>query len=287
MFREHLITRCVSVRRAVSLLGFGLALLLSFPSFAPAQRAPLMGSFGFLVNQWHAGGSHGAAVLGVMNLDGAGHLTGTYTLEVGGQPAQTMTGKLNGTYSSNPDGTGTLSTALDMGVTVTFAMAITDGGQALQLVATSCTGCNGGSDGNGGSSNGGGGGSSGGGGGSVISGNARALSPALPSGSYGFQFTKSPSPEGIVGVINFDGAGNLTGSFTDVSGNDSNQPLVTGTFTGTYTPNPDGTGTMNIAVDPSTTVTLAAVSTDSGSGMLLLQTAGTENSVMFGTARMQ
>ena len=86
--------------------------------------------------------------------------------------------------------------------------------------------------------------------------------------------------------MNFDGAGNMTGSFTDVDGG-SGQPQG-GTITGTYSMNPDGTSAINLAVSQggqSIGITLNVAITDGGSGLLILQTAGTENSVSTGNAR--
>src|SRR5207237_197117 len=109
---------------------------------------------------------------------------------------------------------------------------------------------------------------------------------------YGFQLSGSPSPNSMIGFINFDDSGNLAGSFTHVINSASNQPLLNGFFSGTYSSNSDGTATMNIWVDPSTPVTFTMVTVNSGSqtiggsnAVLLLQTAGTQNSVVFGEAR--
>jgi hypothetical protein len=69
------------------------------------------------------------------------------------------------------------------------------------------------------------------------------------SGSYGFQFNKfgtCPNVEVVIGVFNFDGAGNVTGSFTKYDSN--KQPKVsTGSASGTYAVNSDGTGHINFA----------------------------------------
>jgi hypothetical protein len=123
-----------SLPRLVSVLVLTLTLMCSFAYFAPgnslravsAQSTPPSGSFGFLINTWLSTGSsdHGAAVLGVMNFDKAGNVTGPYTFEIGGnstQAAQTVAGTFTGTYSSNPDGTGSVTIALDAGITATFA----------------------------------------------------------------------------------------------------------------------------------------------------------------------
>src|SRR5215831_9935918 len=74
-----------------------------------------------------------------------------------------------------------------------------------------------------------------------------------PSGSFGFQLNTwvgpdGPEPIAIIGVLNFDGAGKVTGSFTQVFAQQSSgQITAPGTVTGTYSSDPDGTGTMNLA----------------------------------------
>ena len=126
--------------RSISSLLFVLALALSFRP-AAAQIAAPNGSFGFLINAAFndTTDNNGAAILGVMNFDGAGNVSGTYTFQIGapaGQTPQTLTGTFTGTNTANSDGTGSVSIALDMGVTFTFAMVMIDGGQGMQLVAT-------------------------------------------------------------------------------------------------------------------------------------------------------
>jgi hypothetical protein len=238
----------------------------------------LSGSFGFLIdaafvdNLSHAGFS----LLGVLNFDGAGNVSGTYTAEQGvtsSQPAQTATGTFTGSYSSNPDGTGTISIALDNGVNANVAMVITDGGKGLQLVQTSCTGSCDLSV-------------------AVVRGVARATYSGPLNGPYGFLLNSSPSPSGAVGVIAFDGGGKVNVSYKSVGvGTDPNRPPVSnGTVTGTYTLNPDGTGTIRIPVQggQAVPVALAVVVTDGGSAMFLLQTDGTtDSSVSSGSARLQ
>lgn len=103
---------------------------------AAAQTKPLSGSFGFLIDgsSQPTSSNNGLAILGVMNLDGAGGVTGTYTFALGADssnPAQTAAGTLTGTYSTNPDGAGSLTISADT-LTLTFAMVIGDGGQSLQ-----------------------------------------------------------------------------------------------------------------------------------------------------------
>ena len=239
------------------------------------------GSFGFLINTSIANTSNdsGTAILGVMNFDGAKHVTGSYNFQLGAsadQAGQSLTGTFSGTYSSNPDGTGTATLTFDAGITFTFAVVITDGGQGLQLVATGCTdSCDLG--------------------GIVVSGVARAASAGPLQGTYGFQFNNSPVPGQSIGVLSFDGAGNVTVSLTFVGAgtgpnHDPHQaPVFTGTSTGTYSVNPDGSGTIVLpaAFGGQSDQTYAFVIVDSGSGLLSIQMNRSGNGVSSGTARLQ
>lgn len=84
-----------------------------------------------------------------------------------------------------------------------------------------------------------------------------------PAGSFGFQLSNT------IGVLNFDGAGNVAVTYNSVD----NGSLTSGTATGTYSGNSNGIGTLNLtANDGSGTLTIATVITDSGAGILLLQT---------------
>lgn len=115
------------------------------------------------------------------------------------------------------------------------------------------------------------------------------------SGSYGFNATQlyagRGTPAGIVGVITFDGAGNLAGSFT-IAQPDSDPQAQTvqsqgAQLSGTYIVNADGTGTMNIQVQNGPTVPVSFVATDGGSNLMLLVTGGIGNILEVGTARKQ
>jgi hypothetical protein len=281
-----------SFRRLASLLVLTLTLMCSFAYFAPgnrlrpvaAQSTSLSGSFGFLIDSSFSSSSvnpTGLAILGVMNFDGTGNVTGPYTYEVDAnrpQAAKTTTGTFTGTYSSNPAGAGSVTIALDDGITLTLAVVIADGGQSLQLLATNfqfpamnCA-CSIG--------------------GVLLSGIARAAPAGSLNGSYGFQFSILPNASGSLGVAKFDGAGNVALSSTFVGSGDSSgqpTPAISLTLTGTYSSNPDGTGTINIAAVPgqSNSQTYAFVITDSGSGLLLIQTDRAGDGVQFGSARLQ
>ena len=83
----------------------------------------------------------------------------------------------------------------------------------------------------------------------------QAIDNGSVSGAYTFEFEGidpvSSSARGGVGVANFDGAGNISGSYTRVGrdpvpspGTGAQTTIETGTFTGTYNVNPDATVTI-------------------------------------------
>jgi hypothetical protein len=280
-----------SISRLVSVPALTFMLICSFAYFAPgelravsAQNTSPSGSFGFLINIQASfpANDRGFVILGVMNFDGAGNVTGPYTAHISassnGKPAGSLTGTFTGTYVSNPDGTGSVTIALDAGLSFTFATVITDGGQSIQMVFTGGAGGNFGGDG--------------------ASGVARSGQTGSPKGSYGFRLNNSPFPGGTIGVMNFDGAGSVSVSLitAGIPEDNGQPPVASGTLTGTYSINPDGSGTVDLAAASGQTVnsSFAMVITDGGSGILLLQTTGNptangtpEDNASFGTAHLQ
>ena len=270
-------------RLASRLVYFTVAMLIVLSEAAFAQSASPNGTYGFLINSSFSLTSPnptGLAVLGVMNFDGAGTVTGPYTYEVDAnrpQAAKTTTGTFVGTYSSNPDGTGSMTMNLDSGITVKLAMVTGEAGHSLQLVATdfqfpptNCA-CNVARV--------------------VITGIARAAPAGSLNGSYSYALNNSPNVNASVGVATFDGAGNLSNSLTFVGASDGNgqaQAPFGLNQPGTYIINSDGTGTITLpAVPDSNRQTYAFVTTDNGAGMLLLQTDRAGSGVASGIARLQ
>jgi hypothetical protein len=124
-----------------------------------------------------------------------------------------------------------------------------------------------------------------------------AQSPGL-AGSYGFSITvpytgNDNGPAVIQGVVTLDGAGNVTSIGGASVGRDPDpnasgpqvQPLDSNP--GTYTVNPDGTGTMTFTNPSGKTTAISLVVTDGGSQMMLAVTSGFGNTVATGTARKQ
>ena len=264
-------TLCRASRLLASIPALVITLALCFAFFGSAQVTSPNGSYGILLNQWKDTNSNNASgLLGVLNFDGAGNVTGSYTLLSKNGLA---TGTLTGTYSGNPDGSNTVQLTFDVGATATAGMVVTDGGTGLQLLVT--------------------------GGsllkpGQVVNGTGRIISAqaAIPAGPYGFLLNVWPDvnnqPIGIIGVVNLDGTNNNTGSYT-LLGPQVGPAAATGTFTGTYSINPDGTGTLTASLDNGITTTLAIVVTDGGSGLLMLQTGESDGlgHVESGVARRQ
>ena len=242
-------------------------------SSASAQAVAPNGSYGILLNQWKDANSNNiSAILGVLNFDGAGNVTGTYTLVTTKNPTA-ATGTWTGTYSGNPDGSNTVNLTFDVGGTITAAVMVTDGGNALQILLT--------------------------GGsllkpGQVINGTGRIQSAqgSMPAGNYGYLINQWPDanngPQGVFGLTYLDGAGKVFGFYT-IAGNTGASAPLTGTLTGTYSVNPDSTGSITINLDIGFTSTYAMVVTDGGAGILTLLTGGTGGlkAVDSGFARMQ
>ncbi len=106
---------------------------------------------------------------------------------------------------------------------------------------------------------------------------AIAQSPAFNNGSlkgsYGFQVARwtsnsSNNAENILGVITFDGVGNVSGSYTDNSAG----TVTTGTFSGTYSVKSNGTGSMSFKPSSGSKVTLALVIDGSGKNLQFMET---------------
>lgn len=282
--------------RLVSVPVLTVLLIFGFACFAPQNRLLAVaaqstlpnGSYGFLINSSFSSTAFspssfpaGLAILGVMNLDGAGNVTGPYTYEVDTNNAKvphTTTGAFTGTYSSNPDGSFTVTIALDNGINLTLAMVVSDSGQALNFVATNfqfpaascgCTTA-----------------------GILLTGIGRPAPGGSLNGTYAYQLYIWPNTTSSLGLASFDGAGNVTLSVTFVGAADGNgQPSTpfTGTMTGTYSTNPDGTGSINFPAVPgvSNTQNFVFVITDNGARVILMQIDRAGNGVQIGTGQLQ
>jgi hypothetical protein len=129
------------------------------------------------------------------------------------------------------------------------------------------------------------------GGGFLVNGVARAGLATSLSGAYGVRMDSSPVPSGLVGAMKFDGAGNVTFTFTSIGAPGTSLALSTssGTRNGTYAINSDGTGTIALLQPNGQPGPMFSfVATDGGAQLLLVQTNNSaSHSVSLGTARGQ
>jgi len=236
------------------------------------SNASLKGSYSFLTNLWTANANTSEfAMVGVMTFDGAGNVTGSYTSVTGGVA---QTGTLGGTYTVNSNGAGTIT--FTSGSTAQFAITLNSTAakvaHGVLLLQTND------------SNN------------EVISGTAvlqsttaQTYSVASVKGNFGVQinrWTLETNQGGSIGIFSFDGKGNFKGSGTQVFAGVSQ----TGTFTGTYTVNSDGSGSLSITAGDKTQVlafVLNSVAAGQAKGAQFLQTNLNENIDLSGTMLKQ
>jgi hypothetical protein len=195
-------------------------------------NAYVNGSYSFLLNTWTADTTAGQdAVLGVMHFDGAGKVTGSFSDMNRGA---LTTGTATGTYSVNANGTGTITLTATPGGTQQFAMVLNTTkakvANSLHLLITNDTDN------------------------AIESGTAILQTTAAATytaaslkGILAFQLNEwtadvNQNRVGTVGRLSFNGAGQLTASFTQMKAG----VLQTGTCTGTYTVNSDGSGALSL-----------------------------------------
>lgn len=116
----------------------GSLLLLAVTGFA--QGGPsLNGSYAFLASakQSDSFGETGGAIVAVLNFDGAGNVSGTAVIKgrTGAfQDGDTGSGAVRGAYTTNPDGSGSVTLDFtDFQFSAKLAMVITDGGKTIQF----------------------------------------------------------------------------------------------------------------------------------------------------------
>jgi hypothetical protein len=116
---------------------------------------------------------------------------------------------------------------------------------------------------------------------------------AFAGGTYSFSAqqpisTATLAGSATMGVLNFDGSGNATGSYLFVLSGSPQVQTVSGQFGGTYVINADGTGTVSLqSPDGALQLTMAIALTDGGNGFYLAITSGTGGLLVTGTARKQ
>jgi hypothetical protein len=259
-----------------------LGLMISITALsaqAAFNNASLKGGYSVLINRWtDNSGDNQFASVGVMTFDGAGKVSISFTSMNGGVEG---TGTASGTYTVASNGSGTItfttgSNPPQYAIVVNSSAAGLAKGITLMRIDTNYP-----SD-------------------AIESGTAVLQSTtavtyslAKVKGNLGFQlnqWTANPNNEnGLVGILSFNGAGAVTGSFTARSGSGV---LETGTVTGTYIVNSDGSGSMSLTASDGSTPQLSfalntVTSTGPAKGMQLLQTSGNGNKALTGAALKQ
>src|ERR1019366_1640882 len=213
-----------------------MALAIVLPARATTfSNASLNGSYSFLINLWTADvNTNEFAIVGVMTFDGAGQGSAVYTQTAAG--GMITSGNFSMTYTVNPNGTGKITCAAGLKDQFAITLNSTAGGVAhgVQLLQTNDNKNE------------------------VVSGSAVLQSLATETyslsslkGNFAFQgnewtATGKDAEEGFVGILTFDGKGNVLGSYTDMYDGGLTSPTLTA---GTYTVNPDGFGGMLFLAD--------------------------------------
>ena len=256
-----------SSRQACLLLFVTIILVLSAQA-ATFSNATLQGSYTFLGTRWTADVNEPqGGVIGVMTFDGVGNMTESFTGMVNGS---LTSGTFTGTYTVNPDGTGTLtfSSGWEWAIVVNSVSAkIAHGIQLLPLtdllpneVGTSTA--------------------------LLQSSTAKTYTLANLKGSYSFQtneWTADPSQPIYAGngLLTFDGKGNVKGSSSYM---ESGETVQTETFTGTYTVNSDGIGTISLSTGTQYAFVLNTATGAVANGLQIVQTNTTGNIAICGIA---
>ena len=243
------------------------------------SNASLKGSYSFLLNRWTVQYNQDA-VVGVMAFDGAGNVAASFTYIDGGV---VQTGTDSGTYTVNSNGTGAINFTNFSGTGASPHFAITLNSTAaglahgLQLVQTNNTANY------------------------VQSGTAllqcttaATYSVASLKGNFSWQgnlwtANVNQAQSGGIGTFSFDGKGHVKGVWTRMDGG----VLHTGTFTGTYTVNSDGSGSITVTFSPGPVTQAAFVLNNkpplgtAAKGLQFLQTNLEGNIVISATALKQ
>jgi hypothetical protein len=245
-----------------------IALALSAQA-AGFSNASLKGSYSFLVNKWTADlNSNQGAQVGVVTFDGAGNVTESYTA-INGGVVQTATD--SGTYTVNSNGTGTINWADGHQTAITLNSTVASVAHGVLVLATDDNHNE------------------------VLIGNAWLQSPTVQTysaasvkGNFSYQWNKwtadvHETQAGGGGIFSFDGKGKIKGSGTYMDGG----VLQTGTFTGTYKVNSDGSGSLSLSNNVQLAFALDSVAAGHAKGWRFLQTNTTGNIVVSGIALKQ
>lgn len=229
-------------------------------------NASLKGAYGVLLNAWiSTSNATNQASVGILNFDGIGNVTSSsFTVNTGGT---ITTDAATGTYSINKNGTGSIRLIDSQSLQLHLVLVINSTNKDLQLMQTNPDGTR------------------------VVIGTAVlqgsvSFTAASLKGAYGFlvagsQDGNSPNPEGVLYLLSFDGISKLTAVYTK----EDSGIVTTGTASGTYSVNSDGSGSFSL---DNGTINFTLVVNSSGRSFQAIETAcGCANDVQSGTATHQ
>ena len=234
------------------------------------SNASLQGSYGHLTKRSTASPTDvQLARVGVITFDGVSSVSYSFTEIIGGN---IMTGAASGTYAVNSDGSGSITwfsnpntlwfdlNSTGAKVAHGFQYFIDIAGYNEANVGTAL----------------------------LQSTTPVTYSLSILKGSYGFEFDEATvdstvAMQGGTGVFTFDGKGNVKGSSSCMVGG----VFQTGTFTGTYVVNPDGSGSISLSNNAQYAFVLNSVAGAHAKGLQFIQTNTTGNVAISGTAQKQ
>jgi len=244
--------------RTISVAVFFFATMIAArPASAACSNATLKGAYGYYHGR-PGGGSQIVAVVGQFTADGAGNLSGYWTMSVNGTISN---GSFDGVYSISGDCTGTLTFATEDTTNAHFTIALDDSHQGFQMIQTDNgfaqpgfglaqgkTSC-------------------------ALTGKKQVLATNFLGLLY-----LGPQIEAIVGPITLDGSGNITSGTETFS--------IAGTITvvpvtGTYTE--DGSCRGQATIIGATTMNFNTVLVNSGKELIMIETDN--NTLVAGTAQ--
>jgi hypothetical protein len=222
-----------------------LLTLFAFTNISAAATytvANVKGSYSFLANRWNTPSGGQGAEIGILNFDGAGAVTSGFMTVMNDGTLILLTVTSGSTYAVSPNGSGSMALNLTGGgingtLPVGFVLNSVSGSiaKSLQLLELDSTNQSG-----------------------VLAGTANLINLSGPAtaaklkGTYSILlnwWTNTAPQQAFVGAIKFDGASKVTLSFTERQGFGL---ATTGTGSGTYSVNPDGSGSINLTLSNGT-----------------------------------
>ena len=222
-----------------------LLTLFAFTNISVAATytvANVKGSYSFLANRWNTPSGGQGAEIGILNFDGAGAVTSGFMTIMNDGTLIRLTVTSGSTYAVSPNGSGSMALNLTGGgingtLPVGFVLNSVSGSiaKSLQLLELDSTNQSG-----------------------VLAATANLINLSGPAtaaklkGTYSILlnwWTNTAPQQALVGAIKFDGASKVTLSFT---GRQGFELATTGTGSGTYSVNPDGSGSINLTLSNGT-----------------------------------